>query len=197
MKKTFFLILFSAALLTLSPGQNIDIRLLREINLNRNTSLDPAFRVVTHSAYPIGAITPVIMFGAGYFKKDTLLKRNAICTGATLLTEIIIANILKYSVDRTRPFETYPDIEKAVSVNSPSFPSGHTASAFALATSLSLVYPKWYVIMPSYTWAVIVAYSRMDLGVHYPSDILIGAVIGAGSAYLCFRLNQKIRTPRF
>ncbi len=51
--------------------------------------------------------------------------------------------------------------------------------------------------MPSYTWAVIVAYSRMDLGVHYPSDILIGAVIGAGSAYLCFRLNQKIRTPRF
>jgi len=196
MKKTFVLFLFICTFMPLSVCQNADIRLLRDINLHRNTSLDPAFRVITHSAYPVCGLTPIIMFGAGYITKDSLLKRNAIVTGATLVTEVVIANVLKYSIDRTRPFETYHDIEKATAADSPSFPSGHTASAFALATSLTLEYPKWYIIVPSYTYAVAVAYSRIDLGVHYPSDVLAGAIIGAGSAFLCHWLNQKISTHR-
>ncbi|MDO9339524.1 MAG: phosphatase PAP2 family protein, partial [Bacteroidales bacterium] len=56
----------------------------------------------------------------------------------------------------------------------------------------TLAYPKWYIIVPSYTWASTVAYSRMDLGVHYPSDVLIGALVGAGSAYLTYKINQKL-----
>jgi membrane-associated phospholipid phosphatase len=196
MRKAFVLFMILCIFLPVSVCQNADIRLLREINLNRNISLDPAFRVVTHSAYPVCGLTPIIMFGAGYITKDSLLKRNAIVTGATLLTEVIIANVLKYSIYRTRPFDTYPDIEKATDADSPSFPSGHTASAFALATSLSLEYPRWYIIVPSYTYALAVAYSRLDLGVHYPSDVLAGAVIGAGSAFLCHWLNQKISTYR-
>ncbi len=70
------------------------------------------------------------------------------------------------------------------------FPSGHTSLAFAIATSLSLKYPKWYVIAPSYVWACSVGYSRMNLGVHYPSDVLAGAVLGAGSAFLTYKLNE-------
>jgi membrane-associated phospholipid phosphatase len=52
-------------------------------------------------------------------------------------------------------------------------------AAFALATSLSLSYPKCYIIVPSFAWASSVGYSRMDLGVHYPSDVLAGAIVGA------------------
>lgn len=66
------------------------------------------------------------------------------------------------------------------------------AGPFALATSLSLSYPKWYIIVPSYAWAGSVGYSRMDLGVHYPSDVLAGAVIGAGSAWLTYYINKKL-----
>jgi membrane-associated phospholipid phosphatase len=193
LRPVFLLFLFGALSLPVIVGQNIDIRLLREINLGRNTSFDPAFRVVTNSVAPLCLGTPVIMLGVGYYTKDSLLKQNALYTGATLLTSVIITNIIKYSVNRARPFETYPDIDKVTSAGSPSFPSGHTSNAFALATSLSLSYPKWYIIVPSYTWAAMVAWSRVDLGVHYPSDVLIGAVIGAGSAYLCYKLNEKLR----
>jgi membrane-associated phospholipid phosphatase len=69
-------------------------------------------------------------------------------------------------------------------------PSGHTSTAFATATSLSMAYPKWYVIIPSYAWASSVGYSRMHLGVHYPSDVFIGAIVGSGSAFLTHKANQ-------
>jgi membrane-associated phospholipid phosphatase len=103
-----------------------------------------------------------------------------------------ITEILKYTIRRDRPFITYPDITKKSAARGPSFPSGHTSSAFALATSLSLSYPKWYVIASSYTYASTVAFSRMDLGVHYPSDVLAGALVGAGSAWLTYVVNKKL-----
>ncbi|GAB2971723.1 hypothetical protein GCM10027049_01640 [Mucilaginibacter puniceus] len=63
--------------------------------------------------------------------------------------------------------------------------------AFATATSLSLSFPKWYVIIPSYTYAAAIGYSRMYLGVHYPTDVLAGALLGTGTAFLTWKL-QKI-----
>ncbi|HEU4718905.1 MAG TPA: phosphatase PAP2 family protein, partial [Bacteroidia bacterium] len=104
---------------------------------------------------------------------------------------------LKYTVNRPRPFVTYPDIIKKTKAGSKSFPSGHTSSAFALATSVSLAYPKWYVIAPSYAWACAVGYSRMRLGAHYPSDVAAGALIGAGCAWGCWWLNKKIQEKYF
>jgi membrane-associated phospholipid phosphatase len=74
--------------------------------------------------------------------------------------------------------------------SSASFPSGHTSIAFATATALSLKYPKWYVIAPASIWACSVGYSRMNLGVHYPSDVFAGAVLGAGSAFLTYKINE-------
>jgi len=62
--------------------------------------------------------------------------------------------------------------------------------AFANATALSLKYPKWYVIIPSYFWACSVGYSRLNLGEHYPSDVLAGAIVGAGSAFLSLKLTN-------
>ncbi|MDP3446284.1 MAG: phosphatase PAP2 family protein, partial [Ignavibacteria bacterium] len=123
-------------------------------------------------------------------KKDSLIVKQAIYIGFTVVSSAVLTNILKYSVDRARPAETYPDIDQVIETHSPSFPSGHTSSAFSLATSVSLVYPKWYVIVPAYTWASTVGYSRMALGVHYPSDVFMGAIIGAGSAFVCFKAQQ-------
>ena len=177
-------------------SQNIDIKLLRDINLNRNEHLDGFYRGVTNSASPVAFGTPVILYGIGLLKKDAELKHNALYIGASVVSASVVSTILKNSVKRTRPFITYPDIEKVTSGGSYSFPSGHTSDAFSLATSVTLAYPKWYVIVPAFAWAGAVGYSRMDLGVHYPSDVLMGAITGAGSAYLCYKGRQWLNKKR-
>jgi len=171
-------------------GQNWDIDLLKDINLNRNTNLDGIFTGITNSAAPIAFGVPTILLFIGLIKKDSALKRNGIYIVVSIITSATISSILKYAINKSRPFETYTYIQNVVEGGSPSFPSGHTTDAFALATSFSLTYPKWYIIFPSYTWAIAVGYSRMHLGVHYPSDVLVGAIIGSGLAWLSYKLNK-------
>ena len=175
-----------------SFGQNADINLLRELNINRPQSLDGTFQVITHSITPVSVGIPTTMVIAGLIKKDSSLIHNGLYIGGSILASSIITVGLKYGIDRDRPFVTYPEIEKLTHAGSPSFPSGHTSMAFSTATSLSITYPRWYVIAPSFLWASGVGYSRMHLGVHYPSDVFVGALIGSGSAWLCHILNKKI-----
>lgn len=193
MKKYLLLLLLFPAIAGFS--QNIDINVLRDINLNRNRQLDGVFKGITNSAAPISIGTPIILYGISLLEKDSVNRQKAIFIGVSVISATAIATILKYAVNRPRPFVTYPYLEKLSDGGSPSFPSGHTSDAFALATSVSMAYPKWYIIVPSFAWAGAVGYSRMDLGVHYPSDVLAGAILGAGSAFLCYKvqllLNKK------
>jgi membrane-associated phospholipid phosphatase len=186
----------SFCLLVLLPisvhSQNIDIRLLRSINSPHELTSDGFFRFVSNSEVYVAIGTPVILATTGLIKDDREMVRNAvvILAGEAITSGLTLA--IKYSVNRDRPYTTYSDILKKTSGGGPSFPSGHTSSAFATATSVSLAYPKWYIIVPSFAWAGTVAYSRMHLGVHYPSDVLAGAVVGAGSAFLTYKINQKL-----
>lgn len=173
-----------------SHSQNWDINTLRKINVNRNTSLDKPFKLITNSASPIAFGVPIILYGVGYLEKDSTTKRKAISIGTTVIVSAVITTILKKTVKRERPFVTYPEIQDISSGGSYDFPSGHTSDAFALATSVSIAYPKWYIIAPAFAWAAAVGYSRMHLGVHYPSDVIAGALIGSGSAYLACKLNK-------
>lgn len=177
-------------------AQNIDINILRDINVGRNKNLDPTFKTVTNSAVPISIATPIIIYSVGLIKKDSTIKNKAVFIGEAFLVNGFITLALKRAIKRDRPFETYPDIDQASSSLGESFPSGHTSLAFATATSLSLAYPKWYVIAPSFVWASTVGYSRMHLGVHYPSDVVAGAIIGSGSAYLSYKVNKWMNKKR-
>lgn len=172
-------------------SQNLDIDLLRKINLERNPALDPTFKFVTNSVAPIGIGAPLIVTSIGFIQNDKSLKNKGYFIGATLLSSAVLTTTLKFVIDRDRPFETYPDIQKLTGAGSPSFPSGHTSEAFSTATSLSFAFPKWYVIAPAFVWAGAAGYSRMHLGVHYPSDVVVGALVGAGSAWLCHELNER------
>lgn len=173
-------------------AQNTDIRWLREINLNRNKNLDDTFRLITNSAGPVSVATPLFVYSLGLIKHDSSLKKKGVFIAETFMVSAFVSTALKYSVNRDRPFVTYPELEKETSAKSPSFPSGHTSAAFATATSLSLAFPKWYVVAPSFLYAGAVGYSRMSLGVHYPSDVLAGAIVGCGSAILSYHLNRWI-----
>lgn len=175
-------------------SQNIDIELLRLINSPEVLPSDNFWRFVSNSEIYVGLGIPAGIGTTGLIKKDKELIRSACVILAAEAITSGISTVLKYSVNRERPYITYPDITKKSSAGSPSFPSGHTSNAFATATSLSLEFPKWYIIVPSYSWAGCVGYSRMHLGVHYPSDVLAGALIGSGCAWITFKVNQKLNS---
>jgi len=191
-------ILFSFFILcpTLVSAQNWDIDLLKEINLERNKSLDPAFKFITNSVSPMSIGAPIAVLGIGIIQKDSSLKSKGIFMVEAFCVNAFTTTALKLAFKRDRPFVTYPFLDKQADAGSYSFPSGHTSTAFNLATSLSMAFPKWYVIVPSYVYACAAGYSRMHLGVHYPSDVLAGALVGAGSAILANYLQQKCTKKR-
>ncbi len=177
-------------------SQNTDIELLRDINLNRNKNLDGGFQFISNTTGIVSFGIPSVVLGTGLIMNDSTIKHKGLLLGTSLILTSGITVIMKYSINRERPFKTYPDIEKMSSAGSKSFPSGHTSEAFSTATSLSLAFPKWYVIAPSYLWASSVGYSRMHLGVHYPSDVAVGALVGAGSAFLCYKAQKWLNKKR-
>ena len=128
---------------------------------------------------------------ASWINHDKQLFKDAVYVGTSVAGTFVLTYGMKYLFDRERPYERYPHrVHPFSTESSPSFPSGHTATAFALATSLSIKYPKWYVIAPSAVWACSVGVSRMNEGVHYPTDVLAGAAIGAGCAVLNIYVNR-------
>jgi membrane-associated phospholipid phosphatase len=190
-RRITFICIFILAGVHLFP-QNADIRILRSINSAESLPSDRFFRFVSNSnAYVVVAV-PVSIGASGLIKEEKQIIRDACTVLASIAVNEVITVGLKYSIKRKRPFVTYPDITKKSGAGSPSFPSGHTSSAFATATSMSLLYKKWYVTVPAYTWAGTVGYSRMHLGVHYPSDVLAGAIIGSGCAWLTYAVNKRL-----
>jgi undecaprenyl-diphosphatase len=185
--------MFFFALAGSAGAQNLDIDVLKQINLHRPVSLDPAFLAVTHTAEPLAAAIPVGMFAAGLITKNTDLEYNALSVAGAVALSALATEGLKYAVRRPRPYVTYPFIQHASTDGDPSFPSGHTSVAFAAATSVTLACHRWYVVVPVWTWAAVVAYSRLDLGMHYPTDVLAGAVLGAGSSWLSWKAMKWLR----
>ncbi len=174
-------------------AQNTDIDLLRDLNRQRTASMDKVMTGFTNSVYPIAGLVPVTELIVGYAKHDKKITDNGWQTIAGLGVNTILTFGLKDIVNRTRPYVTYTDIKPYRHNTDASFPSGHTSYSFYTAGSLSLCYPKWYVIVPSYLWAASVGYSRMYLGMHYPTDVLAGAVIGTGSAWLAYQGNKWLQ----
>ena len=191
LKKTSIFLLFICLLFGSNlSAQNADIELLRKINIGRNKSLDPLWSALSYSATPLSIGVPAGMIITQLITKNPEQRKKTIFISGTVITAAVITTTLKYTIKRERPYITYPDLDEDTESTSPSFPSGHTSAAFSLSTSLSVAYPKWYVVVPAYTWASGVAYSRLALGAHYPSDVLAGAIIGSGSAWLNIKLNQ-------
>lgn len=114
-------------------------------------------------------------------------RRSGLIMALALIADLILCNgILKNLVARTRPYDVNTAvnllIEKPVDY---SFPSGHTAASFAAVTALYLAGEKklW---KPALVLSVLIAFTRMYLYVHYPTDILGGIAVGIISGYIGF-----------
>ncbi len=177
-------------------GQSPDLRLLEKIN-GPVSGADGTWRTISKSVYFTSALTPVTMLTVGLTNHDKNLQVKAVETGIAVFLAEGVTIGLKSITKRERPYLAYPDLITGKSPSTDySFPSGHASAAFATATSLSLAFPKWYVIAPSFLYAGTVGYSRMYLGVHYPSDVLAGALVGVGSSFLTWEL-QKLLNKKY
>lgn len=191
--RVFLLTILSLLLLAETNGQTMDpdLKLLNRINSQEEKASDPFFRFLSGTITPVSFGVPVGLLSAGYAQKDDQLIRYGWKSGASLALTGILTTGIKISAKRERPYVAHGDLILKKAKTGPfSFPSGHTSTAFATATTLSLAFPKWYVIGPSFLWAGAVAYSRMYLGVHFPSDIWGGMVIGVGSSLLIWGIDR-------
>lgn len=187
----FFFLLTCSGL----SAQNFEQRIEERLTEHRTPGMTHFMQGVSNSTNYICVAVPVSVFVAGAISHDADMKYKAIYIAETIGVSTVIAIGLKYAINRPRPASADPLIIPASDQGSPSFPSGHTSEAFATATSLSMAYPKWWVIAPSFLWAGTVGFSRLYLGVHYPSDVLGGAIVGAGSAWLTHKVNQWLFHP--
>ena len=136
---------------------------------------------------------PMVIAGYGWVKGDEQTVIKGLTIEAGCLVSAVIMFGMKLVFQRERPFVAYPKmIDARVKETSYSFPSGHTTGAFALATGLTLQYRHLYVAIPSYLFAAGVGISRIYAGVHYPSDVLVGALIGTAGAFLTYWLSKEL-----
>ncbi|MBL7979082.1 MAG: phosphatase PAP2 family protein [Bacteroidetes Order II. Incertae sedis bacterium] len=178
-----------------------DHEALNKIYAHETPLFSKTMQVADRSSYPLFLLIPAgaMTAGAANIREYTLEQGWAVV--ASGVGSYAAMEALKRTFKRLRPYQTLPNIayyrgEKTVPANdSYSMPSGHATLAFALATALTIQHQKWYVVVPAYLWAGSVGLSRVWNGVHYPSDILAGAVIGSGVAYLVHRNINRI-TPK-
>ncbi|PTQ93558.1 undecaprenyl-diphosphatase [Mucilaginibacter yixingensis] len=165
-----------------SPIQKFDDRVMIDLMEHRTPEKTGFFRFMTNTCNYGNLGIPAGLFIGGVLGHDQAMRQNSLYVASSTLISFGFTTLIKQIVKRPRPFVQNIQIVPVYRAGGYSFPSGHTSSTISTATALSIAYPKWYVIAPSFLWAGTVSYSRMYLGVHYPTDVTAGAVLGAGSA---------------
>jgi membrane-associated phospholipid phosphatase len=183
LRTTILLTFFVSAFCT-TRAQSVDYTWLKSINGSPNAGLDNYAIATSASVNYMIVAAPVGLFVGSLFEGQKDMRQKSYEVAGAIFLTVGETYLLKLAIARDRPYITYPDIRNLATESNLSFPSGHTSAAFAVATSLSLNYPKWYVTVPSFLWASSVGYSRMREGVHYPTDVLGGMVLGIGTAWL-------------
>jgi undecaprenyl-diphosphatase len=192
MRKLLMLVALFVCLFTTAPkAQSIaELNTLRRINPNNPNNA--VWNNLSNTSKYISVGVPVGYFVAGLIHDDKALKQKAAYTAASILLNTASTTLLKNVVKRERPYNTYTGIFPDKIESDYAFPSGHTSSAFATATSLAITTKKWYVAVPAFAWSASVGYSRIYLGQHYPSDVIMGAIVGTSSAIICHWASKQL-----
>jgi undecaprenyl-diphosphatase len=171
-----------------------DEKVFAAVNGRTTDFLDYFFGWPTHFGDPA-----VLLFTVGVFMliwDDGRLFRKFFTVVAATYGGLMIAHAFKAALVRPRPYVYYREMIETgqVQINAlfgllaseSAFPSGHTTLVFSCVTALNCIYKKR--LWPLYFFAVYIAFTRVYVGVHFPSDVIAGAVIGTLSGYGIYRV---------
>lgn len=163
--------------------QNLDIILFYFVNNNLSNSF---FDLVMPFLTEVDNWLLIYIFGFYYliFKCGKVGRITAAALILTIiLSDQISSTFIKEYIGRLRPCHTLPDVNLLVGCGGgKSFPSSHAANNFAAATVITYFFRKNYSFF--YIIAAVVAFTRIYIGVHYPFDVIGGAVLGVGIGFL-------------
>ena len=174
--------------------QYIDGQILLWIQDNvRNDVLTPIFKFITslgNSGWFWIAVTILCLFFAKTRKAGFL-------SAIALIGSLLINNlILKNLIARTRPYEVVDGLTRIIEAQPDfSFPSGHAGASFAAAVIFFIYLPKKFGV-PALILAFLISLSRLYVGVHYPTDVLAGALISTTIAICIWRVEQYIQARK-
>jgi undecaprenyl-diphosphatase len=175
-----------------------DTELFLFLNNLGSETWDGVWRIVTHKFTwsPLYVFLLYLVF-RNYGLKPTILV--ILCAVLMITATDQLANVFKYGFERLRPC-SLPELREtmrfaAVRCSGFGYFSAHAASAMAAAVFLGLLLKPYYKYLPFVLlfWAVLVAYSRIYLGVHYPLDIMTGMFFGGMIGWFVYRLQKLLR----
>lgn len=168
-----------------------DERVILYINQNlKYKGLDYFFIAVTYLGSDVFAIGFILAFA---ILPVSTVQSFALYAALALILSGLTVGIMKNSIRRKRPFETLIELKSLrIGVDQFSFPSGHTTAAFSIAVTSALVTQGNITSSVYLILALLVAVSRVYLGVHYPSDVIVGGIIGSSYAVLIHLIREVI-----
>jgi len=171
------------ALLALARAiQSADVALFSRVNRGcASPILDPVMVLFTELG--LGTVQLALLVLLCTFGGPAGRRVAGLCLFAFLVSGVA-AQILKEVADRPRPTVIVPDHRLLIEMlRYNSFPSGHTATSFAIAVVAGACYRRWRI--PLLLAAALVGVSRVYVGVHFPSDVLAGALLGVATGIAC------------
>lgn len=152
--------------------------------------LDVFFSYITDAAYYnqpliIGAVVLLI------FSRKKGVAVILLATISVILDEWAGSKLLKNLIARQRPCQVLDEFNMLIGCSKTfSFPSGHATNSFSIAIIMIRFY-RWYAA-PVLAFAALVAYSRVYVGVHYPSDVVAGALLGSAMSFALYYAAGKV-----
>ncbi len=173
---------------------SLDVQLVKSANLFalHHDGWEDAARAYAQWSEPlfIALVLALALLGIAHHRR-TLVTTSAL-TVAAAAASLTVAAILSHIIDRPRPFVALPSVHLFLAhAPDPGFPSDHATAAFAIATVLTARFGRWGLTV--LLAAAALAISRVLVGVHYPSDVAAGALLGTATALLVCVLAARHR----